>query len=179
MGIHKSSYAHQVEEFFKANPNETFGMERLTGELGLGSDQIRSALAYLRGKAKYGVNDTIDIAVVQRGKLWRYSAPTGDTGARKAREARREAERRRKEAAQGPTKILNEVPQRLRISEDAAKIAANIAKMSLPDWAEAEQALQRDQTHAVIRLTLVGTTTEGYHIGKDEDSGNVFKVVPL
>lgn len=67
---------------------------------------------------------------------------------------------------------------RLTVSEDAAKISANIGAMKAPDWAEAEQRFSAKDMAIVVVFEPIGQSTDGFMLVKNE-SGNVFKVVPV
>lgn len=149
------TYSSTIEKYFKDNPGKVVGVNELVEAAKCSKPAVSAAISYLNKKARMGKGGLVIVNLVP-AKAWQYNPDANP--AKPARKRRSAVE------AAGSAEMR-------RLSDKLAK--------PVPDWAQAEQHFRRDQTHAVIRLVHVGQTTEGYAIGKDEDTGNVFKVVPV
>jgi hypothetical protein len=163
------TYSKLIEEYFRANPNKPTRSGTLMRVAKCNRAQVSSAISYLRAKARSGEGG-LPIETLVRGQSWIYSPAVEHA------KARDELDKRLKGSV--PHDFPNEfLPEDKPIETDeqaAARLRKLAAKLGENDWAAAERAEQS----SVIVLTVVGTSTEGYAIGKD-DTGNVFKVVPV
>jgi len=148
------THSKTIEKYFRDNPNKAVHISNIMREAKTSAAQVSSAISYLRKKARSGQGG-IYVDTLTRGQLWIY--------------------RPESQPHDFPNELLPE-SKPLESDEQAAdRLRKLAAKLGENDWTAAERAEQS----SVITLTVVGTSTEGYAIGKDEDTGNVFKVVPV
>lgn len=161
----------RVERFFKEHPNTIHRIGNIASACGLNINQARGAISYLNAKAKAG--EAIELRVHERGAKWSYVPEPrkpvvrkrpGDTGAGASPESQAAVDKLNKVVGLG-TAQFNRMIDALGDEERQALRERTIGAGNVP--------------RGVITLTLVGATNEGHPIGKDEDTGNVFKVVPL
>lgn len=170
-------YTKIVEQHFKDNIGKKLGVMGISERLGLTQAQVRNAVSYARRK---GMN----IEVVTPGKFWRYGAvveaASGDTGAREARRVARSGYENPAARAIRTRKVPTVLPGGNIVKTQAPDFTARRPDnpMAAPDWAEAEQAFTKDSARERISFELIGTSTEGHRLVKD-NGGDVFKVVPV
>lgn len=178
------THSKDIEAYFKNNPGKAVRLSTLMKVAKCNKHSVSSAISYLNQKARTGKGG-LHIEALTRGQSWAYYP---DVHFEEFESLVPEPADSNGSVSKIEGKVANKVSREAKLvadrtaDEDAAerlRRLANKLTAPAPDWAEVERATRRDQTHAVIRLVHVGNTTEGYAIGKDEDTGNVFKVVPV
>lgn len=176
------TYSKTIKEYFLERPGHRVTVAALMRAAKCRSDQVSSAISYLKKKAEEGKGG-LGITTLTRGKCWAYYPEFQPHDQPKPEQVE---ERLATEAINEPADAIERV--QVKSSEGLERLFQMAGKLG----GEEDPLLRRDQrvlakwmgaeleaaSEPMLTLRVLGTSVDGYMLALNE-SGNVFKVVPV
>jgi hypothetical protein len=150
-----------IEKYFRDHPGKAVKVGELMRVGKCNAQAVSASISYLNSKARKGIGG-IDVETLTRGKVWAYYPRLQLTSETPEEQSAR--------------KIYTDEETSERMRQLAIKIGEDSQVRTT--WSAAERQ-HEDERAELLTLRVIGTSQDGNLLGLNEESGSVFKVVPV